>query len=137
MVYLVFALLALPVDAATSPTDVIERGMKGYLESGASGAIKGWLVDSALEGDKQAMMQAALLSQIESMYGKPLGYDVVAQHEITDRVQVILFVMNFEKGPVFANFQLYRRDSGNWIAASFRFHTEASMVWPEKAIYTR
>ncbi len=132
-------LLLIPVmthaDVKNTPLSVVTRGLDAYLSGGPRQAIESWVKGSALEGSKEVMSQANVLRQVEDFYGKYEGYEVVDNHRISKRVHMILFIMNYTRGPLFARIQAYRSTSGEWVATDFKFHTEASVIWPSASIY--
>ncbi|PUB82490.1 MAG: hypothetical protein B6D78_15760 [gamma proteobacterium symbiont of Ctena orbiculata] len=114
---------------------IVTRGLEAYTKGGAKAAIESWIKDSGLEGSKEALAQANVLRQVEDYYGEYVGYDIVKDHQLTKRVHMIVFVMNYTKGPLFGRFQSYRSNSGKWVATEFKFHTEAVMVLPKSIVF--
>jgi len=125
--------------SAQQPTAraMVESGSTAYLKDGASAAVGAWLKGSALEGNTQATSQANSLRQIEDFYGKPEGIELISESAISKRSKVILAVINYEKGPVFARFFSYQLKNGNWILTEFKFQTEANLIFPEQVLYRR
>ncbi|MES9969027.1 MAG: hypothetical protein ABW092_03275 [Candidatus Thiodiazotropha sp.] len=116
-------------------TSIVKRGLDAYAKEGARAAIQSWIKDSGLEGSKEALAQANMLRQIEDYYGEYTGYDIVMENKITERVHTIVFVMNYDKGPLFGRFQSYRSNSGKWVATEFKFDTEAVMILPKSIVF--
>ena len=114
---------------------LVERGLSTYLESGPDAAIKMWIKGSALEGNTLALTQANNLRQIEDFYGKPESYDILKEHSISPRSQMIVFSINHAKGIVFGRFQAYQTKSGEWVATEFKFHTEAATILPSDLVF--
>jgi hypothetical protein len=120
-----------------SPRAAVEVGATAYFKDGASAAVTAWLKGSALEGNTQATSQANSLRQIEDFYGKPESIDFAAENSISRRSKVLLAVINYENGPVFARFFAYQLKNGAWVLTQFQFQTEANSIFPEHAIYRR
>jgi hypothetical protein len=120
-----------------SPQAAVEIGATAYFKDGASAAVSAWLKGSALEGNTQATSQANSLRQIEDFYGKPEGIDFIAENAISKRSKVILAVINYQKGPLFARFFAYQLKNGTWVLTQFQFQTEANAIFPEHVIYRR
>jgi hypothetical protein len=116
--------------AASSPAGVAQRGLDAYLKGDASAAVNGWLQGGALENNPQALTQANSMRQIEDFYGKPVSYQMLGEHSISERARMVYFVINYAKGPAFARMQVYQVGSGQWVSTDFKFHTEAAQVLP-------
>jgi hypothetical protein len=109
---------------------LVERGVNAYVKDGADAAVKAWLKGSALETNTQALTQANTLRQVEDFYGKPEGLDIIKEHSISPRSQMIVFAINYAKGILYGRFQAYQIKSGNWVVTEFKFHTEAAALLP-------
>jgi hypothetical protein len=125
--------------AQTQPSAraLVESGAAAYLKDGATAAVNAWLKGSALEGNTQAMSQANTLRQIEDFYGKPESFETISESTISARSKMILFVINYQKGPLFARFQVFQLPAGNWVSTEFKFQTEAAQIFPNTALYER
>jgi len=119
----------------TDATSIVTRGLGAYAKGGAKAAIESWIKGSGLEGSKEALSQANVLRQVEDFYGEYEGHDIIKDHQISERVHMIIFVMNYKKGPLFGRFQSYRSNSGQWVATEFKFHTEAALILPNNVVY--
>ena len=113
---------------------VIVSGLQAYKEKGADEAIKAWIKDSPIDGSKEALGQANNLRMIENFYGSYQTYELVSSRSISPRIQVLFLVLDFEKGPLFAKFVVYR-SQGGWIVTSFDFNTKSELIagWPSAA----
>ncbi|TXI21043.1 MAG: hypothetical protein E6Q67_08315 [Roseateles sp.] len=94
-----------------------ELGANAYIKDGANAAIASWLKGSALEGNVQATSQANGLKQIEDFYGKPESFEVLRETQVSERAVTLLAVINFQKGPLYTRFNLYRLQGGGWVTA--------------------
>jgi hypothetical protein len=111
-------------------TALVASGVDSYIKGDASAGMKAWLKGSALEGNTQAMSQANVLRQVEDFYGKPEGFELVAERTLSTHCKVLYFTINYIKGPLFCRFQLFEMKSGGWIATEVKFNTEATTVFP-------
>jgi hypothetical protein len=50
---------------------------------------------------------------------------------------MVLFVIHYKKGPLFARFQAYRSTAGKRVATDFKFNTEAAMTLPHGIIFEK
>ena len=121
--------------ANNSAQSLVESGLEAYSKNGARAAIKAWIIGSGLEGSKDALSQANTLKQIEDFYGAFEGSEIVKTHSISNKSAMILFVMHYNKGITYSRFQTYKTKTGQWVATEFKFHTEASQVWPTSDVF--
>ena len=122
---------------ALSPKAHFEAGARAYLKDGANAAIAEWIKGSALEGNTQATSQANSLRQIEDFYGKPEAFEVLSENKLSDRSSLVLGVINYQKGALYARFQVFKLASGTWVVTEFKVHTEAAQLFPNSALYGR
>lgn len=112
---------------------VIVSGLDGYKTKGADEAIRLWIKDSPIEGNKDAMTQADTLRQAENLYGPYQWYEVIRTREISPRTIVIELVLDYERGPLFTRFVVYRANH-RWVMTYFDFgFREESIFTP---VYT-
>lgn len=131
-------LLVPPVLAqSTTARQQFEIGAAAYIKEGANAAIASWLKGSALEGNVQATSQANGLKQIEDFYGKPESFEVLTETKVSERAVTLLAVINFQKGPLFARFNLYRLQGGGWVTAEFKVNTDATQLFPSAMLFGR
>jgi hypothetical protein len=133
----ILAPLASNAQVHTTARQLVESGASAYLKDGASAAIAVWIKGSGLEGNTQATSQANTLRQIEDFYGKPESFETVLESNVSTKSKIVLFVLNYQKGPLFARFQVFQLASGQWVATEFKFHTEAAQLFPNAVLYER
>jgi hypothetical protein len=134
---LLFALHStIALAGADDPTSPIERGHKAYKNEGPREAIVAWTQGGPMEGNKEALSQANLLVQIQEYYGTYSGYTVVENVRISDTTRILYLTLDYQHGPVFSYFLVFRKADGSWIVPQFKFHTEAHKVWPA-SLYTQ
>ena len=70
-----------------------------------------------------------LLRQIQDYYGTYRAFEIVSTKDLSPKTRVIYLVLDFEKGPLFAKFVVYRSGQA-WILAYFNFNTKEELVFP-------
>ncbi len=108
---------------------VLLSGLEAYKAKGPEEAVSLWVKNGPLDGDKDALGQAAVLRQIQSFYGAYESFDVISSRDLTQRVRIVYLVMNYEKGPLFAKFVCYRSDR-EWMVTNFLLNTKDAVVLP-------
>jgi hypothetical protein len=129
---LVSAPLARRATAQSASDDVpkfIVSGLDAYKSDGPDAALKVLVKGSSLEGSRDALSQANVLRQIQDYYGAYKSFDRISSRTITPTTRVLYLSLNFEKGPLFAKFVIYRADSG-WILVNFVFNTKEELILP-------
>jgi len=143
---LLFGLSPLLSPAGAASTAVIEvnndlppvilAGIEAYKQKGPEEAVKTWLKGSSLEGNKDALSQANLLRQVQDYYGDYKSFNVLKTRDISPLTKILYLAINFDKGPLFAKFVVYRSESG-WILVSFNFNTKEELVLPPDLDWTK
>lgn len=110
------------------PSNLI-AGMDAFRTGGPDDAVKAWVKGSVLESSNDALTQANNLRDMQSYFGSFQGFELLKLQELSTRVHVAYMVMNFEHGPLFARFVLYRAQ-GAWVLTSFNFDTDETKVLP-------
>jgi len=108
---------------------IIADGMAAYAIKGPEEAIKVWLRNGPLDGDKGALSQGNTLRQIQDFYGSYESYDVIKAYNRSERVRIVYLVINFEKGPVYAKFTCYKSER-EWLVIDFLLNTKDKEVLP-------
>jgi len=118
--------------SAKEPVDVpkiILSGLEAYKAEGPEAAIKAWLKGSPIEGSKDALTQANNLRQVQDYYGAYKAFDTISSRDLSPTTRIVYLTLNYEKGPLFAKFLVYRTEQG-WILVSFLFNTKDELVIP-------
>lgn len=123
------ALLAATPGSAPMPP-IILSGADAYKAEGAEAAVKAWLKGSPLEHQKDALRQAQGMEVFEEYYGKFVGVHLIVQRNLTETTKVVFVTLDFEKGPVFCKFLLYKIDK-DWVVISFLFNTKDTEILPQ------
>ena len=117
--------------AASYAEDVpklITSGLDAYKTTGSAEAFTIWLKGSPLEADKTAMASLKdSFTQVEAMYGKMIGYEVLRTVKISSRTNRVYAEIQYEKGPLFMYLDCYRSLNG-WIVPMMKFHTDADKI---------
>jgi hypothetical protein len=108
---------------------VVLSGLDGYKAKGAEEAVRLWVRDSPLEGSNDATSQVTVLRQAEQFYGAYQWYEVVRTREVSPRTMVVYLVLNYERGPLFSRFTVYRSNH-RWIMTYFDFNTREENIFP-------
>lgn len=134
---LVLVLLMLGTSVLAGPADsdadkvpkIIQSGLDAYKAEGPDAAIKAWIKGSFLEGSKDALSQANGLRQIGDYYGAFKGSEFISSRTISPSTRITYITLDFEKGPVFAKFVIYRM-AEDWVLVSFNFNTKEELILP-------
>jgi hypothetical protein len=118
-----------PAVAVDDFPGIVSTGLKEYKDNGPEAAIKAWIKGSAVETSVEAQSQANLFRQVETLYGKYIGNELVMTKEINKTSSMVYLTLNYEKGPVFASFLVYK-NGGNTIIAMFNFNTKPEAILP-------
>ncbi|MGA3055757.1 MAG: hypothetical protein ABSD63_16245 [Candidatus Korobacteraceae bacterium] len=115
--------------ASESLPPIVVLGLEAYKSSGPEEAVQAWIKGSAIDGSKDALSQTNLLRQIQDYYGAYRAFEIVSTKDLSPKTRVIYLVLDFEKGPLFAKFVVYRSGQA-WILAYFNFNTKEELVFP-------
>ncbi len=127
--FVLFSHRAAGQSASDDVPKIIVSGLDAYKSDGPEAAIKAWLKGSSLEGSKEAISQANVLREVQDYYGAYKSFDRISTRTITPSIRVLYLSLNFEKGPLFAKFVVYRAESG-WILVNFVFNTKEELILP-------
>jgi hypothetical protein len=111
---------------------IIVSGFEAYKDNkdhGPEEAIKAWLKGGPLEGSKTALGQANTLREIQDYYGEYESFSVISTRDLTSRTKIVYVEIDFERGPAFGKFLVYRIEGG-WIMISFDFNTKEDAILP-------
>ncbi|WP_263367070.1 hypothetical protein [Edaphobacter bradus] len=112
----------------TLPSIVI-AGLDAYKAKGPEEAVRTWIKDSPIDGSREALSQSNSLRQIQDFYGNFQSYEVISIRDLSPRTQVICLVLDYEKGPLFAKFTVYKASQA-WILTNFNFNTKEEAILP-------
>ena len=123
-----------PAFAIDTP-EILSVSFDAYKNEGFEKAFKIWMKGSPLENDKTSLLSMkGGFTQIETLYGKMIGYEIIRNYRIAKNVVRTYAVLFYEKGPLYLYVDCYRA-AENWIIPEMQFHTKAQMILPEKLIH--
>ena len=111
------------IQSAQGLPHIVASGLKAYKDAGPDEAVSTWTRGSTIDGSSQAN----LLHQIQELYGAYRTFDVIGSRQFGSRTQIIYLTLDFDKGPVFAKFVVYKSEQGS-ILASFNFSTKDDIL---------
>jgi hypothetical protein len=108
---------------------ILISGMEAYKNEGPEAAIKAWIKGSPIDGSRDALSQANVLRQVQDFYGAYKSYELIKSRDLTPTTRILYFTLDYEKGPLFAKFLIYRTEQG-WIVVNFAFNTKEEVIIP-------
>ena len=107
---------------------IIMSGLTELQNHGPDDAEKAWYKGSRWEtaGDDSAAKQ---LRWYQEQDGQLQGFDVITVQDITPRTRVVYVALNYERGPEFAKFVVYRTGNG-WILLLLHFNISEETFEP-------
>ena len=108
---------------------ILLSGLTAYKDKGPDEAVRAWIKGSPVDGNKDALTQANILRQIQDYYGAYQTFEAISSKDISPKTRVYYLALDYEKGPLFAKFNIYRTEQG-WILTSFTFNTKPEAVLP-------
>lgn len=108
---------------------IVVLGLEAYKSNGPEEAVRTWIKGGSLDGSEEALSQANVLRQIQEFYGAYRAFEIVSTKDLSPKTRVVYLVLDFEKGPLFAKFVVYRSGQG-WVVAYFNFNTKEELVFP-------
>jgi len=122
---------ALPGAAETQASEnlppVILAGLQAYKAGGPDNAIAAWVRGSALDGNKEVLSEANMLHSIQGFYGAYHTFDLIGSRQLGARTRVYYLTLDFDKGPVFGKFIVYKADQA-WVLVAFNFNTKDDVL---------
>jgi hypothetical protein len=107
----------------------IMSGINAYKSVGPEAAVKAWTQDGALENSKEAADQASYMHQVQDLYGPFQGFEFITAQVLTARTRVIYLAFEYEKGPLFAKFVIYRAGQ-RWLLTGLDLNMREEMILP-------
>jgi hypothetical protein len=112
---------------------VVEAADVAYKTSGPDAFMKKLLAGGPMEENQEAIAQANMLRSVQGYYGAYESFEIVKMVDASSTTRFVYAVFNYSKGPLFASSTFFLNPSG-WHVVNFRFHTEASQVWPSSLL---
>ena len=111
--------------AALAP--VITAGLEAYRNVGIDQAFRAWLRNSPLHWDPAL---AAPLHSAQEQFGPFQDWDVIAVRGLGSTTRIVYLVLDYQDGPAFAKFVLYRTEQQGWIITNLKFSLEEDAILP-------
>jgi len=112
---------------------VLEAGFDAYRAGGPDEALRVWLRNSPLEGTPEIGKADQALHAAQAQFGQWRSFDIVSDHTISASTRVIYMTLDYDKGPLYAKFILYRTDPG-YIVTSLLFSPNDTDVLPAQPL---
>jgi hypothetical protein len=74
-------------------------------------------------------IETSYLARTQGAIGSYESFDVVETRRLGDNSEILYVSINFERGAVFARFQMYRGD-GDWVVQNMDFSTQPEELMP-------
>lgn len=129
-------LTASPIKAEEVVPKAVAAGFALYKTDGPEKALKAWIKDGPFDGRKEALAPAEILTQIETFYGGYKGYQLLHSVSVGETVRLLYMLLNFEKGPGFACFTVYKTEK-DWVVSNLDFNIKAEILLPESVLSKR
>lgn len=126
--------VAIADDTNDEIPSIIIAGLNEYKANGPEAAIIAWIKGSPFEGSKEALSQANRFKEIETFYGSYTNYHLIHIAKLTPSTKIVYFSMDFENGPVFAVFTVFKSKKGWIVTGRFNFHTEPQQILPSSLL---
>lgn len=136
MKYLLVLLLSLVVHSvhASDAGKPLESASAAYLSKGTEAFIPTLLKGSPLEGEKSVLTQSNSIKQIEAYYGTYKGFEVIYEKQLTDKIRLVYYAMNYADSPMFGVVTYYKR-KGEEIVTNFNFNTDLWQIIPNEVVF--
>jgi hypothetical protein len=118
--------------ASAVPGDVpqiVLDGFAAYRNSGMRAALDLWLKTSPVAATANMQQLMGALSQIEGLYGRMIGYDVLRVVHVGTRVRRVYFTLLYEKGPLYGYIDCYQTSRG-WVVPGFLTNSQPGVILP-------
>jgi hypothetical protein len=123
---------ASPQSAPGPVPPFIAAGMAAYRDEGLEAAMKIWLKNTPQGFSEGDVSNANLLNLVSDQYrfGKFRQFEVASVRQIAPSTRIYYLVLNYDNGPVFARFIVYRTPDHGWILNSYKFDINMDAIIP-------
>ena len=111
----------------SSAPRIVEKALKQYGVKGSEGFMHTLLGGSPVDTGQNVQFLAGELKQVETAYGKYMGYGGVRKVVVSPLTALFFIVIHYEHGPLFSISTLYG-EVGKEVVVGFDFHTEISKL---------
>ena len=126
-VFLIASAITRSAIAQDNIPSIVTDGLTAYQKAGAKTAVLVWLKGSNTQNETSSM--EGVLNQIETAYGKMVGFEVVRVVSVSPSFQRVYVLIKYEGGPGYASFDCYRTPV-HWIIPQLGVFTRPNEVWP-------
>ena len=109
---------------------IIVDGIEKYNFSGAEEGVNIWLQYGGAQVRAKATLYADALRNAETLYGKFVGYHLVAIKPLSPSSALVYLVLNYERGPMFARYLVYKYKTTEYIP-EIEFSLTPEAILPE------
>jgi hypothetical protein len=110
---------------------VIFTGFHAFRDKGAIEALREWAKGGPIEGKPDVLIPIGSLRQAADKFGAFKDFDVLGMQEISPRVRNYYLVLNYERGPLFAKFAMYRSEDAGWVLLGLTLDFDSAKVLPQ------
>jgi len=118
-----------PAAATGDVPQIVLDGFAAYRNSGMRAALELWLRTSPVAATANMEQLLGALAQVEGMYGRMIGYDVLRVVHVGTRVRRVYFVLLYEKGPLYGYIDCYQTSRG-WVVPGFLTNMQPGVILP-------
>lgn len=115
-------------------SDPLKRASDAYLKKGVDAFIPELLKGSPLEGEKSVLTQSNSIRQVEEYYGAYEGFELIFEKNLTEKIRLVYYVLNFEKSPMFGVATYYKQKKRE-VVTNFNFHTNMWEILPFEVVF--
>ena len=108
---------------------IVRLGLESYRKDGLDEAMKAWVKGGVLENGPEPAQAAAMLGQAQTRYGAYRGFDLIRVQAVSSSTELVYLTLDYDRGPVFAKFVVYRTQIGT-VLTDFAFAMDEAAVIP-------
>jgi hypothetical protein len=116
-------------DRGTPLPKILAAGFDAYRAGGPDEAMRVWIRGGPLESAPDAGKEEQILHAAQGQFGPWRSVDVISIHQISASTQIFYLTLDFDRGPLFAKFVIYRTEPG-WVVSSVLFSPNDADVLP-------
>lgn len=109
---------------------IVIDGIIAYHDKGPDAAVQTWMANSSAPMRGVAQQQADILRKLPFAYGSFRDFEVLGTENLSQRVRIVYVVLNYDKGPIFGSFNLYRSVDQGWLVTKLAFSETPDIVLP-------
>jgi hypothetical protein len=123
---------ASPQSAPGPVPPFIAAGMAAYRDEGLDAAMKIWLKNApqGSSGSEKSNADLLIAAPQQYQYGRFRQFDVASMRQLSPSTRIYYLILNYDNGPVFARFIVYRTADHGWILNSYKFDIDMDNIIP-------